>query len=320
MQNAGNSIGRRSLLVPGACILLLIGFPFFFFGGPGYHAARSFKAVWNLGHILFFFLATWLYLTHAGNHEGRTGSRLFFFKAFFIVLLAGVVIELIQKELGGRTVDLGDVYRDELGCVVAFVFTGSPPFFRQGRQLLACGIIGLLLVEIWPVYRAVADEQSARNQFPLLADFETPFERWRFGDIRQLRREEKIVRHGRYGLRVQLTTATYSGTSFFYFPHDWRNYRRLHFSIYNPEKTDLSLHCRLHDSLHGQHGMRFDDRFHRRFELHSGWNDCSVALADVQAAPATRLMDMARIERFALFVVRQQRPRVLYLDYMYLSR
>jgi len=37
---------------------LLIGLPFFFYGGPGYHSARSFQAAWNLGHILYFALVT----------------------------------------------------------------------------------------------------------------------------------------------------------------------------------------------------------------------------------------------------------------------
>ena len=319
MKNGGNT-GDRSLPVTGACILLLIGFPFFFFGGPGYHAARSFKAVWNLGHILFFFPATWLYITFAENHEGRAGSWLFFFKAFFIVLLAGIIIELIQKATGGRTVDVGDVYRDLLGCLAAFVVARSLPISHKGRLFAVCGLIGLLLLEIWPVFRSLADEQAARAQFPLLADFETPFEQNRFGDIRQLRREREIVRHGRYALRVQLSTATYSGTSLFYFPHDWRDYRMLHFSIYNPEKNNLALHCRIHDTLHAKHGMRFDDRYHKRFFLRPGWNDCEVALEDVRAAPVSRLMEMANIERFALFVVRQERPRVLYLDYIYLSR
>jgi len=31
---------------------------FFFYGGPGYHSARSFQAAWNLGHILYFALVT----------------------------------------------------------------------------------------------------------------------------------------------------------------------------------------------------------------------------------------------------------------------
>jgi len=40
-------------------------------------------------------------------------------------LFIGTVIELMQKALGGRTVDPGDVYRDLLGCVAAFIFTGG---------------------------------------------------------------------------------------------------------------------------------------------------------------------------------------------------
>ena len=74
----------------------------------------------------------------------------------------------------------------------------------------------------WPVYQSLDDEWVARKQFPVLADFETPFEQTRFSDVHQVQREQNIVRHGRYALRVQLSTVHYSGISLFYFPHDWR--------------------------------------------------------------------------------------------------
>ncbi len=319
MENAVGT-GRRSILVPVVFVLLLIGFPFFFFGGPGYHAARSFKAAWDLGHILFFFLATYLAIacTRSTRHEQK--SWLFFGLFLLLVLVAGIIIELVQQMIGGRSVSGWDVYRNLLGCLAAFTVTGSLPLAKRGYLFLSAAVVILLFAAGRPLYTSLTDEQTARNQFPLLSDFETPFEQNRWKDVRQLQRQKNIVRRGQYGLRVQLSTATYSGTSLFYFPHDWRGFQTLHFSVYNPEEEVLFLHCRIQDGLHAQHGMRFDDRFHKRFTLRPGWNDLSVSLQEVRTAPATRLMDMAQVEGFGLFVIRQPRARVVYLDSIYLSR
>lgn len=311
---------RNSWLVPVVYLLLLIGFPFFFFGGPGYRAERSFKAAWNLGHILFFFLTTWQVICLFRSSGQGKKSWLFFILVFTGVLMAGGAVEIAQQFTGGRTVDGWDLYRNQLGSLLAFAMTGSLPLCRRKNRWLIFAVAGLILLNTWPLYKALFDEQTAQAQFPLLADFETPFEVTRWNDVRQLRRQREIVRHGDYGLRVQLSTATYSGTSLFYFPHDWRDYRWLHFSVYNPEDEAFQLHCRINDALHSEHGNRFDDRFYTRFELRPGWNDLVISLQEVRTAPATRLMDMARITGFGLFVIRQQHARVLYLDNVYLSR
>ena len=319
MKNTGQT-GHRSFRIRIVFILLLIGFPFFFFGGPGYHAARSFKAAWDLGHILFFFLASYLMITCTRSGRREKKSWLFFGLSLLVVLVAGVIIELVQQAIGGRSVDGWDVYRNLLGCLTAFTVTGALPLASRGYLFLSAAVLVLLLAAVWPLYPSLADERTARRQFPLLSDFETPFEQNRWKDVRQLQRQKNIVRRGQYALRVQLTTATYSGTSLFYFPHDWRDFRTLHFSVYNPDEEVLFLHCRIHDRLHTQHGMRFDDRFHKRFTLRPGWNDLSVSLQEVRTAPVSRLMDMAQVQGFGLFVIRQPRARVLYLDSIYLSR
>jgi len=84
--------------------------------------------------------------------------------------------------------------------------------------------------------------------------------------------------------------------------------------------TELSLHSRIHDRLHRQHGQVFKDRFHQQFTLHSGWNDLRISLDAVSQAPAGREMGMQEIEGFGIFVVRQMRPLVIFLDYVYLSK
>ena len=319
MKNAGRSsfvLSQESAIA----LLLLIGFPFFFIGGPGYHADRSFKSVWDLGHILFFFLATRLFLLVAAKRRGNKRNQMMFLQVFVSALGLGIIIELAQKALGGRSVDGWDVYRDLLGCVGAYTFSELFPVVNRRVILPAIGIMLLVTAASWPLVRSLVDEGIARRQFPVLADFETPFEQNRFSPGSRVQRVAKIAAHGRFSLQVQLTTATYSGASLFYFPHDWRGYTSLNFSVYNPEKEELELHCRIHDVNHHRHGMRFSDRFHQLFTLHPGWNRCQVLLADVRTAPRTRLMDMARIESFAFFVVRQSKDHIIYVDNIYLGR
>ncbi len=302
--------------------LLILGFPFFFLGGPGYYASRSFAAAWNLGHILFFTLASWLLCSLLLGRKPENGFFYLFLQVFSVILVLGTGVELLQMGIDGRFPDLRDILRNQLGCLVGFAFfcpveMPGGPWWRRLAQVL---VSLLVLFTAWPLARAVIDERIAVRQFPLLSDFETPFERFRWKDIRQLRLERSLARHGNRSLRVQLSTATYSGTSLFYFPHDWRGYRWLRFSVYNPQSGEVALHCRIHDARHRQSGFRFEDRFHKRFLLRPGWNDLVISLEEVRQAPAGRTMDMQRIEGFGIFVVRQPRPLVLYIDNVYLDR
>jgi VanZ family protein len=298
---------------------LVLGFPFFFWGGPGYHSARSFKAAWDLGHILFFALASVLAILLARQRGIRTEWQ---FALALIVLGVGcgILIEIAQLGVGGRSVDCWDVYRDLLGILTALVFCGILPGSLHLRRgfLFVCAL--LLFSSIGPLAVALVDEYLADRQFPVLADFETPFEEDRFVPAGHVQRSGTFARSGRHSLHVRLTTATYSGVSLFYFPHNWEGYEQLHFSVYNPSRDRLVLHCRIHDRWHKDHGMVYRDRFHQAFPLVQGWNDCRVSLEAVHRAPAEREMDMKAIESFALFVVRQDRSRVLYLDHIFLSR
>ena len=304
------------------CLLFLsIVFPFFFFGGPGYYAIRSFKAVWNLGHILFFSVVS---VGICGISCSRDSCRKpvhVFQQVFLVVFMFGLMVEFLQMYTNGRSPDVFDVLRNQLGALIGFVFFCSvrqklnPLVLRR----LQAGVILFLLCFIWPLARAVIDERQAVAQFPLLSDFETRFEVRRWKNIHQLARVDRPVRHGAGSLRVQLSTKKYSGISLFYFPHDWSGYQWLNFSVYNPMDTELSLHSRIHDRLHRQHGRVFKDRFHQQFTLHSGWNDLRISLDAVRQSPAGREMSMHEIEGFGIFVVRQTRPLVIYLDHVFLN-
>ena len=301
---------------------MLIGTPFFFIGGPGYHASRSFQAAWNLGHVLFFLLfSLWLYEQLKSRKSAWSSAQRFGY-VFVVVFLVGLLVEYLQLLVNGRAPDPFDLLRNQLGCLLAFAVVIRPPLFSRHRwqTLFTAVVLVLLAITLWPLSKAVFDERLAVSQFPVLSDFETPFERTRWMDPRQLREEREQVRHGRKSVRVQLSTAKYSGVSLFHFPGDWRGYQTLHFSVYNPLSEDLELHCRIHDRLHRVSGAGFHDRFNQRFSLSPGWHDLAVSLEAVEKAPGDRSMDMSRIDGFGLFVVQQPSPLALYLDHVYLSR
>jgi len=303
-------------------VLLLIGAPFFFLGGPGYHASRSYQSAWDLGHILYFLiLSCWLGgLLRRKNAE--RSLRSIFLLTLLIVFFVGFSVEVLQMSRSGRSPDLADVLRNQLGCLAAFAFfTRPPPFTRQWQQGLLRGMVLILLaIAIWPVSRSLIDEHLARKQFPVLADFETPFERYRWVNVQQMRGERERVRHGEQAMRVQLSTAKYSGVSLFYFPGDWRGYQTLHCSVYNPQAASLVLNTRIHDALHKEQGSEFSDRFNQQFLLQQGWNDLVISLEKVKNAPKGRAMEMQHIEGFGLFVVQQADPLEIYLDHVYLGK
>ncbi len=304
------------------CILLLAGAPFFFVAGPGYRSARWYKELWNLGHVLYFCLiAVLLFRLGHQRYPQRTIFWLFL-EIFSVILCIGVGIELLQMLVHDRHPDMDDVFRDIIGVLLAFAFLCRQCVISRIwlRRVVQGGVLLLFGLTLWPLTRSLIDEEFARKQFPLLSDFETPFEVWRWADFDRLSRDGCLARHGKYSLRVHLTTQPYSGVSLFYCPPDWHRYRWLHLSVYNPETQTLLMHFRLNDRHHSEHGRRFADRYHTLFMLHPGWNDVQVALAAVQRAPVGRPMDMKQIESFALYVDHRETPLDIHLDYVYLSR
>jgi len=301
--------------------LLLLIAPFFFLGGPGYHSPRSFQSFWDLGHIFYFFLLScWLCRTLRGRFAQLSPLRLFVC-IVTAVFLFGLLVEILQNFTSGRSPDMFDVLRNLQGCLIAFAFFIRPPLLNRPwqQQAFRAMVLILLAIALWPLTRSLIDEHLAARQFPMLADFETPFELDRWVNRAQLREETQRVRHGQKAVRVQLSTAKYSGISLFHFPGDWRSFRTLRYSVYNPQDGGLVLNCRINDTHHKAHGQEFSDRFNQQFILQQGWNDLIIPLDKVKNALKGRTMDMEHIEGFGLFVVQQARPMEIYLDYVYLS-
>lgn len=305
---------RRLLYVLAALLLVLL-----FLGGPDGVPFRSFREVWNLGHVLAFALWSRLMLT-----EGPAALWPWRRQAAFVLAFAfffGLLSEGLQVWFS-RSPDAADLARDLLGGGVALAFLAPSrralkPSRRRAVQ--AAALVGLASACV-PLAVAGADDLRARSGFPVLSDFESPLEtgRWRPGGSR-ISRDGGTAIHGRGSLRVDFSTDRYSGVYLRYFPGDWRGYRTLRLDAFNPDPSPLDVTIRIHDRHHGERGKSYRDRFNTVRTLLPGWNAIAIDLAEVEAAPRGRPMDMSRLEALGLFAAELPRPRTIHIDHVRLE-
>jgi hypothetical protein len=157
------------------------------------------------------------------------------------------------------------------------------------------------------------DMSQASRQFPVLSDFETPFEarRWSSGEI-----DRTVARQGRASLRVLMGTEKYAGTTLKRSFGDWRGYGTFAFSLYNPDPNPLHITVSIRDEEHWRHGGEYHDRFNRGFTMKRGWNEVHIAVVEIENAPATRPLDLGRLTEVVIFTVDPPAPRVMYLDHV----
>lgn len=291
-------------------------FVLFFVGGPGYYSPRSYKHFWDLGHILFFTILTYL----AFVYWPRSPKKAFLHQSIFAIIITiclGSLIELAQTA-SFRTSDLMDLARDIIGCLIALAFYAPSRKTIPKTILKILQSISLIMLAIafLPLIAAIIDETAARNQFPVLADFETCFETDRFTGTAKFSIDHKIHSHGKGSLKVELNTSRYSGVALKYFPGNWMDYKELHFIIYNPDKKPIHFTCRIHDSQHSHGPQLYSDRFNKNFSISNGWNLIRIPLEEIVNAPRERKMILNQIQGLGIFAVNLSHPRTVYIDYV----
>ncbi len=295
-------------------ILYVTGAVFLFFGGPDYYAPRSFRLAWDLGHICLFFVWTYA-LMKTWKDFARKPVRMQLILIVLITLCVGFVIEWVQSG-SHRTFSIADVFRNIVGSTAAIVLL-SPAGLTLSKRLLRSlhTIVGLVVLLLtYPLVRALTDEAIARKQFPVLSNFDTPFEIHRWQSRSTIAIDRETVKEGNASLRVRLNTDKYSGASLVYFPPDWRNYKYFHMSIFNASEKPLKVTLRMHDDQHIMNGFPYTDRFNREFVLAHGWNDIHVAIEEIRNAPTNRAMDLGAVKDVTVFTVSLKAPKVIYID------
>ena len=315
-----NWAGVRDVMVKklfyGGLLLLLA---LLFVGGADGESTRLVKAIWNSGH-LFLFVGLTLALLAANSLKNKT----FVQQLLLVTVLglgAGVGIEIMQL-LVGRYFELSDVLFDLSGAYLGLLL-----FYihrSQHRIMALVKALPLMLLIVFvvfrPVFTAYRDEMAMKQDFPLLADFESDYglSRWR-GNNAQLLSQQKQVRHGQSALAINFFPGEYPGFALHELVGDWRGYEYLNFSLYNSQSSSMEIVLKIYDRQHPHNGYKYADRFNQRIMLQPGWNDVTVKLEDIYQAPGSRTMDMTDIVNVSLFLVNQKQPASMYFDYLYLS-
>ncbi len=280
---------------------------------------RSVYYLWESGHLVLFFLGCHLLYRFFPRISDFTFVR----QANTVLLTSSVciaAIEVLQSYISGKKIEFRDVVADGAGILLYLSFrslhTGRKRYMFYGIALLLAGFT------FYPVCSSFFDEILEGHQFPLLADFETPFEATRFvGKTVSLEISKDRAFHGRHSLKILFAPGPWAGARFEYLPPDWRGYTQLHFAVYNPERQPVHLEILIYDITHWQRDLPYSDLYNHVVVLPAGkWTYTTVPLSQVHMAPRTRLMDMTRISGIGFFVEKQSHPITLYLDDIRLTK
>jgi hypothetical protein len=286
----------------------------FFISGPDYYSSRSFKTIWDQGHIIFYTLFVYFLLRFSPWFGSLSFTKQIRW-GLLITISTGIIIELIQINFT-RIPEAGDIWRDCLGCLFALVFFSKSNIKISAKipAFLKILLVILVIIEFSIPLKALVDEKIAQSQFPLLSGFETPFEteRWEPGTC--IKRVNNYASKGKYSAEISFTTEKYSGVSLKYFPRNWSKYRYLHFSVYNTAKKSLQIILLIHDMEYIARDRQPGDRYNKKLILRPGWNHVRIPLLEIQSGPSDRLLNVSHILSTGIFVSRLKNPQTVYLD------
>lgn len=300
-------------VILGVMIVLL------FVGGPDSHDNRIYKAFWDLGHVPLF--AGLIFLACRLPIFARMPEWRLFVIFTVATLVVGSAIEWAQL-LVARSFSYDDVLGDVIGSYLGLtLYLAARPALQPTRRVGLYALLFLLvLVALRPVSLVLVDEYVMREEFPILADFETPFElsRWD-NNLAQLQITDEQVRYGKKSMRVDFSPGKYPDVSLMSFPANWSEFKSVHFSAFSTLPASIIMEIKVYDNKHAASGYDYNDRFNRELVMIPGWNDVEVRMADIAAAPHRRSMDLEHIASLSLFIEKLERPAVFYVDGLRLS-
>jgi len=257
----------------------------------------------NPVHIVFFALLA-LALTNILKFRRLQFAR----QSLLIIIIAGGLggmIELLQPFFA-RTASWRDMGINMLGALAGLYLLAERPkiqkiYLLKGVQIFViAGLSYFLLLE--PV-ATIWDMNSAKRQFPILGDFESQFESWRWTNGK---RDRSLARHGKASLRVQLGSELYPGTTLLRSFGNWESHNSFGISIYNPEIHSINITISIRDSQHDKNRKGFGDRYDETFAIYSGWNDIIIPLDKISNAPKERKLSLNKISSIVIFCTQRK--------------
>jgi VanZ family protein len=292
---------------------------FLFVGGESQKDHRLIKDVWDAGHLVLFGLLSFVYFIHPARSKHSPVYKFVFTSVF--CLLVGSGIEFIQlfthREFSTSDI-INDIIGGYLGLLCLIILHRQQT--AQIRTVSLVVFVVLLAGGLRHLQMDIYDEYQIRQQFPLLAGFETENEldRLEFNNV-QLERSVKFVKEGKHSLQVQYQTGRYPNITLKYLKGDWSQYQNMTFSVYNPDTQAYPFELKIYDKKHTQNGRRYTDRYNRPLTIEPGWNTITTPLSDIISAPKARTMDIHNIKAISFFTDKLQQPVTIYLDQIHLN-
>ena len=230
-----------------------------------------------------------------------------YFVALGIAIAFGVLVEIVQFFLG-RDAEVDDVIHDALGAVAALAAIASIAALGAKRRTLAVVLFVLSMATasaaLYPLALATAAYVKRERQFPLLVEFDsTPdtfFWRPNTTDPKVMQMPANLASvSGETALYVPFVHGSYPGIEIEEVHGDWSGLHSLVLDVANPSAKPVRLTLRVHDRTHN---FAFRDRFTRSVQVPAGRRiNFEIALADIEAAPQGRSMDMRHISAVLIF-------------------
>ena len=288
------------LLLSGLCGLFL------FVGGPGADPLRSVKELWDIGHIVCFALWGYGYATWRRGAFLKVGVEV-----IILSLCVGALTELIQSQIG-RSPSFSDVMSDLFGGALGYLlycfWRYKASCWYAWLALVVASVFSAVLVA--PTAKTVADDFISWRQFPVMADFESPFEYLRWSGSAGRRVVGKKGDPGQHRLRVTFSTQRYSGIALRSTQADWRGFSVFRLTVFNPADA-FTMHLRIEDRLHDN---SYSDRYNHSVVIEPGENLIEIPLKKIAQAPKLRQLDLGQIRKVGLFVGKLTVPKTVYID------
>jgi len=300
--------------------LILVLFILLFIDSDAQQNHRLIKDIWNAGHLVLFGLLSFVYL-----HLSKITKRSLLHQIIVITLfslLIGTAIEFVQL-LFKRDFSYNDIFNDLIGGYLGFCFFVLTDKTKKVslRLFYALAFIMLAVLGLRELEKNLLDEYRMRNSFPVLADFENDLEksRWEYLLVKAEYSTEYVT-SGKTSLKAKYLPGRYSTLSLEHFINDWRGFRFLSFSIYNPQTSPLDYAVTIFDAQHNKTGRRYSDRFNKRIQIQPGWNNIRLSIDKIIQAPKQRTMVANQIKGVYLFTSRLKQPITLYIDSIRLEK
>ncbi len=292
--------------------------PLLFLGDLGSFSSRSRGAVWDLGHLVLFFILTVAVVGRLPAPPSKPWVRV-----GLVILCAGAVavgIEWLQGFIG-RSQSVGDVVLSVGGTVLALLVAPwwAPARIALSRWRLVLAV-ALIAAATAPTCGYLWDEVQARSQLPKLAGFESDLEMTRWNLIGEHERVRLEDSPNNWGLRLRSGPDSLVFWQLKHTPADWSTFSALTMRV-QLEGEPVGIQCVVYDWAHEHAAIHEDsDHYSERFQLEPGWQEIRIDLRRAASSLSGRQMELTDIASFWCRGEEVPRQSTLLVDYVRLEK